>query len=167
LIGSYLEIQGSRAQAVTYYQQSPKEKRSIERLNNPMSKEDILLFKQECLLQGGSFDKSIALGEQILSLGSISMEIRGQAFYYLGQAYKQKNDLKKAEEYFAQGSTIAVTEETWLTAKSLYNCGLVQLKQGRKAEAQRNFEQALSYQKYDGEDQTKRRIQRELNRIKI
>jgi tetratricopeptide (TPR) repeat protein len=166
LIGKYLEIQGNRTQAQAYYQQSPKERISIERLKKPLSGDDILLFKQQCLLEGGDFDKSITFGEQLLANTNASQDIRAQALYYLGRAYKEKGNFKKAEEYFAEGSTIVVTEENWIPAKSRYYCGLVQLKQGKKTDAQRNFEQALSYQKYEDEDQTKRRIQKELNRLK-
>lgn len=167
LIGWYVEVQGNRSQAMTYYQQSPKEYYSLQRMNKPLSQDDIVVFKQSHLFDGGDFDKSIALGEQLLANASISQDIRAQALYYLGRAYKEKGNFKKAEEYFSQGSTTIVTEEKWIPAKSRYYCGLVQLKQGKKIDAQRNFEQALSYQKYDGEEQTKRRIQRELNRIKI
>jgi tetratricopeptide (TPR) repeat protein len=166
LTGVCLELQGNRAAAVQYYQQAPENNTAKSRLKEAYTPHEITLVKQSYLFNAGDFDASAALGEQLQGSAGVSDEVKAQSLYTLGRVAFEQGNYAKAEERFLQAMNTPSGDETWLPPMVRYRLGLAQMKLGKKNEAKASFDAAMSFSKYDGEENTKRLIQKELARLK-
>ena len=97
----------------------------------------------------GQFDAAISYLEDFSAAGEVLPISKNGA---LGDAYGEKGDLDKALNYY--GKAISAGENEFLTAYYLKKQGLLYEKQGKYAEATKNFEQIKSKYPFspDGRD---------------
>ncbi len=164
-IGTCYEFQGNRASAIESYTKAKDMELALKRVSTPFSQKEIQLFTARWAFDSGDDDKALSLLNECLKRGDLANDERAEMHYLGGRALASKGDTKLAEGYYAQALALS-GDDAELKAQIFYYMGLVQAKNGKKADAVGSLEQGLSLKNYPSEKKLRRTIERDLYRLK-
>ena len=87
------------------------------------------------------------------------------AYYYLGRACFETNQLEKAEKVLTQIQQMKILNKNWIKPYALYRLGQVYLARNKKDEAKSTFEKALDFDGYSSDEYLKKSIHKEQYKL--
>jgi len=161
-LGRCLEINGNRKEAWNYYVKSQHDKSEYSK---PLTDGDILFIKIENYSKSNKYNKVIELEPSIWDQ-KWEVNEKGTVLYYVGRAYLETGQGKKSEKLLNQILQSSIPKNHWLRPFTHYRLGQVYIADGNKQSAQLMFDKALEYEDYPSEDYLKKKIQKELQKLR-
>jgi tetratricopeptide (TPR) repeat protein len=179
-IGASLELTGNRNEALNYYKQGRTDftednewekfwlRKLNYRANNMMTGIDSLLITADNNRATGRLQEALDEYNHLNSSFDqvFSDDTQAQINHGLGQTYFKMKDYDKAIEQFRLNLNLKPAEEKWLVPEAYFQIGRCLLRQGKKSEARKYFEEAddIDYD-YDFKDAMDGKIKNELSKF--
>lgn len=161
-MGRCLEINGNRKEAWNYYVKSQHDKSEYSK---PLTASDIMYIKIENYSKANKFHKIIEL-EPLIWEQKWEDEEKATVLYYIGRAYYETGQNKKSEKLLNQVLQSSLPKTHWLRPFTYYRMGQVYAGDGNKENAKNMFDKALEYEDYSSEEYLKKKIQKELQKLR-
>jgi tetratricopeptide (TPR) repeat protein len=177
-IGLCYEITGQRHNALPYYRHAAEAERKFgddayaarkagALLKSSLASTDILLLKAQNALKAGSYDWAFKLFYKLMDSSDISIEIRAEAIFGVGETFFEKGSYTDALQHYQSVLSLKTEmHERWLLPWSHYQSGQCYQKLGDDVSAQKEFEKVRDYDDYDFKNWLSFRTERELDKLK-
>lgn len=160
--GKTLEVMGNRKEGWNYYIKSGYNKNDYI---TPLTSNDILRIKCENLFQAGRYEASAALENQILN-SNMNDDEKGKALYPIGRSFYELRKFSEAIKVFNKMLQLQPKKDMWIPPYSLFRLGQAYASNGDSKLAAETFTKALQYENYSSEENLKKMVTKELNKLR-
>lgn len=171
------EMSGQRAEALKGYQKclevapfEPEDKYAIrkakERIKTPLDANEVQLIKGVNCAESSRWTEVEAYLKPIADNGSLSKELRAEACYYMGEAYRGQQRAQEAIPYYLKAVELQPERERWFMPWSYFRISEIYNAQGNREKSRAYLDKSKAFSDYDFQEPLAFLIERDVTLLK-
>jgi tetratricopeptide (TPR) repeat protein len=171
------EIAGNRAEALKGYQKcievapfEPEDKYAIrkakERIKTPLDATEIQLIKGVNCAESSRWTEVEPFLKPLADNQNLSKEIRAEACYYMGEAYREQQQTQEAIAYYLKAVELQPERERWFMPWSYFRISEIYSAQKNAEKSRAYLDKAKAFSEYDFYEPLAFLIERDVTLLK-